>query len=933
MTALKARLFRQDFTIISIGTIFPLVFAIQQAFQRREEALREMAFLKSQASQGKRAGRQGGRGGADALALMGIYFCNRDWDISDGLLVRANLGNDHAPHAVKCAQLISALLTTLKQWLVARTVHESESERRLLASSAWVRAYATGQGHAMSLELGSSSSFAKRMKHAERTDEQRQLYYTCYQYLSQISVLNETLTAKANYPKAGEGGMSRLAQYLAKSTEALERLRYLREYRTPFMLRYVSFILILLSIILVAPYFAFMCKDSKWEDDRSGSCPAEYVTAIIYVLCTMTLYSVQVPCNVYFDLDLEFAEVMSRYGRNPNLHRFPGTVVMGNSVYLIGGGGGGGYGGVPGTSQYTAVPGAGHYTAAGASHYGQSSGQYGVVPHGAVGMELATMAAANGGGAPSPTIPIGGGGGKLGPGGAHTGPGTARPPLQHFDTAPARAGHTDGSGRHGIAAASIPTPTSASVPVPVSTAPSVPPPQLGSPANGARPSSNQALWPFTAGGGPLFDVNGYRGPGRRPSAAGSPHAGESFRYVAPTPSAHAPALAAAGPATSLSDARRRSHPGHASGGLSPVASADVRAPAFGRPSAGPAFNRPSLGIPVSVHMPFHGHGYGNSAIHPSASHGNGLSNLASLGLGRASTVLGGSSAGASPARSVVLVMDPEGGPGAVPLLLPDMPHGDPDSPTAQDAIEASPDRGFRSGRDLARGVLGHLTVSPIHSTPASLGRPSTQHGSAQHGTAQHDPSQNGMSDARQLLSSACPSPRAGSVAGGGSGGSTPWGGSAGASPALASRGSTRPLAPWPFAAPPHHPQPHPHPHLQQPSHSHHFHTHQAPHPALPSRFSHQAEPSAAVPAAAAPATAPAPSASAQAEAPAAGLGPKAEGGAEEVLDDPAARLRVGSLGDSPGPRPRPTPLHRAMARASGVPTFEEAPSLQRWKGE
>ena len=32
--------------------------------------------------------------------------------------------------------------------------------------------------------------------------------------------------------------MSRLAQYLAKSTEALERLRYLREYRTPFLLRY-----------------------------------------------------------------------------------------------------------------------------------------------------------------------------------------------------------------------------------------------------------------------------------------------------------------------------------------------------------------------------------------------------------------------------------------------------------------------------------------------------------------------------------------------------------------------------------------------------------------------------------------------------------------------------------------------------------------------
>ena len=65
--------------------------------------------------------------------------------------------------------------------------------------------------------------------------------------------------------------MSRLAQYIAKSTEALEKLRYLREYRTPFMLRHVSFILILVSIFLMSPYFAFMCFDSKWEQVRFHS--------------------------------------------------------------------------------------------------------------------------------------------------------------------------------------------------------------------------------------------------------------------------------------------------------------------------------------------------------------------------------------------------------------------------------------------------------------------------------------------------------------------------------------------------------------------------------------------------------------------------------------------------------------------------------------
>ena len=43
--------------------------------------------------------------------------------------------------------------------------------------------------------------------------------------LSDVSVLNEDLTYKAGYPKAGEGGMSRCAQYLAKSVEGLEHLR------------------------------------------------------------------------------------------------------------------------------------------------------------------------------------------------------------------------------------------------------------------------------------------------------------------------------------------------------------------------------------------------------------------------------------------------------------------------------------------------------------------------------------------------------------------------------------------------------------------------------------------------------------------------------------------------------------------------------------
>ncbi|KAG2435397.1 hypothetical protein HXX76_007469 [Chlamydomonas incerta] len=318
--------FRQDFSIISVGTIFPLVFAIQQAFTRREDALKEMAFLKAQ--------------------LMGIYFCNRDWDISDGLLIRANLGNDSSEHALRCQQLILKFLNTLKQWLVSNTVYESESERRSLEARGWLPALMRGESQGLHLDAKRSASFTQRVTDSERADTQKQLYYQCYHYLSQLNVLNETLTAKANYPKAGEGGMSRLAQYIAKSTEALEKLRYLREYRTPFMLRYVSFILILVSLFLMSPYFAFMCVDSKWEQDHTGSCPAGYVTACLYVVVVCTLYGVQVALenpfdgegmdDVYFDLPREFEETMQRYSRSGNFHKASAGTIVGNSVYVLG---------------------------------------------------------------------------------------------------------------------------------------------------------------------------------------------------------------------------------------------------------------------------------------------------------------------------------------------------------------------------------------------------------------------------------------------------------------------------------------------------------------------------------------------------------------------------------------------------------------------
>lgn len=56
-------------TIISIAVIFPIVFSINAAYARREEALRYLAVLRANAA--------------------GIYYAHRDWDGGDGDRARA----------------------------------------------------------------------------------------------------------------------------------------------------------------------------------------------------------------------------------------------------------------------------------------------------------------------------------------------------------------------------------------------------------------------------------------------------------------------------------------------------------------------------------------------------------------------------------------------------------------------------------------------------------------------------------------------------------------------------------------------------------------------------------------------------------------------------------------------------------------------------
>eukprot|EP00198_Chlamydomonas_reinhardtii_P006445 XP_001695781.1 predicted protein [Chlamydomonas reinhardtii] len=298
--------FKIEFSILSVGTVFPLVFSIQQAFSRREEALRDLSMLKSQ--------------------LMALYFANRDWDFHDGAAVRSNLGNDEAPHAVASARLIVTLLATMKKWLSGAFFRGKEGRRDVDDSSDDDSGdegdeVAEGGKDAGGEGGGGGGGGEERLTAEDiaEADPHWQLYYEMYDIISQIQLNNEAMTVPAGCSKGGkcEGGMSRMAGYVEKIVEMVERLRHLREYRTPFMLRYVSFTLVCASIFLAAPYFAWLCEGTRWDGDSSGRCPAGYFTGVLYVLVVSTLFHVQVALenpfdgvgldDVFFNMDREFA--------------------------------------------------------------------------------------------------------------------------------------------------------------------------------------------------------------------------------------------------------------------------------------------------------------------------------------------------------------------------------------------------------------------------------------------------------------------------------------------------------------------------------------------------------------------------------------------------------------------------------------------------
>ena len=147
----------------------------------------------------------------------------------------------------------------------------------------------------------------------------------CMRSLSSLAVCNERLGARAGYKLGGEGGMSRLAQYVRMLVVSTLSLKDVRIYAgTPHVMRYFVTIMNYGSPVLLAPYWRSFCEaeDARGTPhDGRDNCPGGYFSASLYCIIISSLYMVTRGVedvldgfgldDVRFDQDVHFAEIVA----------------------------------------------------------------------------------------------------------------------------------------------------------------------------------------------------------------------------------------------------------------------------------------------------------------------------------------------------------------------------------------------------------------------------------------------------------------------------------------------------------------------------------------------------------------------------------------------------------------------------------------------
>jgi hypothetical protein len=201
--------YRQNWTLVSVLLVFPLTMTLSSVFNRREEAVRLLGSLKAR--------------------LLSVLLAHRDWDwwsIPKDPDQPSVSGRGRLPpgHVQQVHGEIVALARVTHTLLTAPAVYRA-------------RNYYTPQGRR---ERRAVLECAKKVHTATAT------------HLSNLSILVEEFKA-AGLP-ANEA--SRIRQYTTQIADELQRLRLLKQYRTPVGLRALSRIFIIFLPWLFGPYYA-----------------------------------------------------------------------------------------------------------------------------------------------------------------------------------------------------------------------------------------------------------------------------------------------------------------------------------------------------------------------------------------------------------------------------------------------------------------------------------------------------------------------------------------------------------------------------------------------------------------------------------------------------------------------------------------------------
>mmetsp|Transcript_19682 Transcript_19682/g.62590 ORF Transcript_19682/g.62590 Transcript_19682/m.62590 type:complete len:243 (+) Transcript_19682:529-1257(+) len=134
------------------------------------------------------------------------------------------------------------------------------------------------------------------------TPDRQEALKGMYAALSSINLLNWEMLcneATAHKPVCPPTHGSRASQYIRYLVAAGEKLRVIRDYRTPQGLRlFAQFVLHLLAIVM-GPRFQSYCESGK----ENYGCLDGYFTAVVFFLVVLTLYHVQEDLEDPFDGD------------------------------------------------------------------------------------------------------------------------------------------------------------------------------------------------------------------------------------------------------------------------------------------------------------------------------------------------------------------------------------------------------------------------------------------------------------------------------------------------------------------------------------------------------------------------------------------------------------------------------------------------------